>query len=101
MFLFCSAFRPKPKKNDLKHIKGLERKVIRLERQGRYAETIVLAKKVLAVREKFLGPDYPDVAESLDILGRNYQAMGDLVQAESLFSKSLAVRKKALAAGHT
>ena len=36
--------------------------------QGRYAEAEPLYKRSLAIREKALGPDHPDVAQSLNNL---------------------------------
>ena len=35
------------------------------EAQGRYAQAEPLYKRALAIREKALGPDHPDVAQSL------------------------------------
>ena len=36
--------------------------------QGRYADAEPLHKRSLAIREKALGPDHPDVAQSLNNL---------------------------------
>ena len=46
----------------------LGRKVVQLYRAGKYAEAIPLAQRVLAINEKALGPDHPDVARSLNNL---------------------------------
>ena len=43
-----------------------------LRQAGKPSEAIPLAQQVLAIREKQLGPDHPDVAESLAKLGRLY-----------------------------
>ncbi|MEE8511990.1 MAG: tetratricopeptide repeat protein [Acidiferrobacterales bacterium] len=43
---------------------------------GRYGEAEPLYKRSLAIREKALGPDHPDVATSLNNLARLYSAQG-------------------------
>ena len=40
----------------------LNKKVIELYNAGRYADAIPIAQQVLAIREKALGRDHPDVA---------------------------------------
>ncbi len=40
--------------------------------QGRYAEAEPLHRRALAIREKALGPDHPDVAASLNNLASLY-----------------------------
>jgi hypothetical protein len=47
---------------------ALQAKVEELSRQGKYADAIPLAQRALAIREKTLGPDHPDVATSLNNL---------------------------------
>ena len=42
----------------------------------RYAETEPLQQHVLAIREMLLGPDHPDVAQSLNNLAERYRAQG-------------------------
>jgi uncharacterized protein HemY len=42
--------------------------------QGRYAEAEPLLKRSLAIREKVLGPDHPDVGQSLAALAELYHA---------------------------
>ena len=44
--------------------------------QGRYAEAEPLYKRALAIREKALGPDHPDVADSLNNLAGLYRDPG-------------------------
>ena len=45
---------------------ALNAEVIRLYRAGKYAEAIPLARRVLALHEKALGPDHPNVGTSLN-----------------------------------
>ena len=44
--------------------------------QGRYEQAEPLYQRALAIREKALGPDHPDVATSLNNLARLYQPPG-------------------------
>ena len=48
------------------------------EAQGRYADAEPLYKRALAISEKALGPDHPDVATSLNNLAVLYRAPGPL-----------------------
>jgi hypothetical protein len=50
--------------------------------QGRYAEAEPLPKRSLAIREKVLGPDHPDVGQSLAALAELYHAEDRDVDAE-------------------
>jgi tetratricopeptide (TPR) repeat protein len=68
--------------------------------QGRYAQAEPLFKRSLAIKEKALGPDHPDVATSLNILGEIHMSQGQYAQAEPLFRRSLAIREKALGPDH-
>ena len=55
---------------------------------------------MLAIREKALGPDHPDVAISLNNLAALYDTQGDYAKAEPLYERSLAVLEKALGPDH-
>ena len=44
--------------------------------EGKYEEAIPLAKHALAIEEKALGPDHPDVGASLGALAAMYQDQG-------------------------
>ena len=68
--------------------------------QGRYAEAEPLYKRSLAISEKALGPDHPDVGTSLNNLAVLYQAQGRYAEAEPLYKRSLAIREKALGPDH-
>ncbi len=43
------------------------------EAQGRYGDAEPLYKRALAIREKALGPEHPDVAQSLHNLAKVYK----------------------------
>jgi tetratricopeptide (TPR) repeat protein len=67
----------------------------KLSEQGRYSEAIPLAQRALAIREKSLGPDHPDVATSLNNLALLYNNQGRYADAEPLYKRSLAIWEKA------
>ena len=79
---------------------ALNAEAVRLYQAGRYADAIPLAERVLALREKGLGPEHPDVAGSLHNLARLYKSMGDYAKSEPLYQRSLAIREKALGPEH-
>ena len=68
--------------------------------QGRYAEAEPLYKRSLAIREKALGPDHPDVGTALNNLALLHHTQGRYAEAEPLYKRSLAIREKALGPDH-
>ncbi len=54
----------------------------------------------MAFREKALGLEHPDVAQSLNNLAVLYEAQGKYAAAEPLYKRSLAIRGKALGPEH-
>ena len=71
-----------------------------LRSQGRYADAEPLYQRALAIREKVLGPEHPDVATSLNNLAALYHAQGRYADAEPLFQRALAIQEKALGPEH-
>ena len=69
--------------------------------QGRYAEAEPLYKRGLAVLEKTLGSEHPDIATSLSNLALLYQAQARYAEAEPLFKRGLAIAEKTLGPGHS
>jgi len=59
-----------------------------------YNEAVSLLKQVLAIREKILGQEHPDVASSLSNLAGLYKAQGDYEQAKPLYERALAIFEK-------
>ncbi len=78
----------------------LNQQVMQLYQQGKYAQAIPLAQRALAIREKALGPEHPDVATSLNGLALLYQAQGNFAAAEPLYQRALAIYEKALGPDH-
>ena len=79
---------------------ALGRKAHEFSRAGKYADAIPLAERALALREKVLGPNHPDVALSLNNLAQLYKDQGRYSDAEPLYQRSLAIREKALGRDH-
>jgi CHAT domain-containing protein len=67
---------------------------------GRLAEAEVLYKRALAVREKALGFEHPDVAQTLKNLGGVYRKLGRYVEAEPLTYRALAIQEQAMGASN-
>lgn len=82
----------------LEEAKRLEQQVGELFEENKYDEAIKLASRALAIREKLLPPDNPDIAECLNDLGVLYQQKGEFAQALPLLVRGLAIREKALKA---
>jgi hypothetical protein len=54
----------------------------------------------LAIREKALVPEHPDLNWSLNSLAAVYLTMGQFEMAQPLFQRALAIREKALGPDH-
>jgi tetratricopeptide (TPR) repeat protein len=73
---------------------------VSLRDQGKYAEAIQLAERALAIWEKALGPEHPNVANSLNNLALVHYNKGDYAKAEPLYQRALAIWEKALGSEH-
>jgi tetratricopeptide (TPR) repeat protein len=65
-----------------------------------YAAAVPLHQRALGIREKTLGPDHPDTAQSLNGLAIIYSMQGDYAAAVPLYQRSLAIRENALGPDH-
>ncbi|MEA2599595.1 MAG: eukaryotic-like serine/threonine-protein kinase [Acidobacteriota bacterium] len=63
-------------------------------------ETEALLREALAIQEKRLGPDDPEVAMTLNSLGIVYGYGGELEKAETFFQRALKIRQAALGPEH-
>ncbi|MFV8749259.1 tetratricopeptide repeat protein [Nannocystaceae bacterium ST9] len=63
---------------------------------GDFDIAIDLERRALAIREAVLGPDHPEVANSLDNLAGSEVAKGDFDQALEHYRRALAIRESAL-----
>lgn len=68
--------------------------------QGKTSEALPLAEKALALREKALGAEAPDVAASLNFLAGLYFDKGEFKRAEPMYVRALALREKAFGKEH-
>jgi tetratricopeptide (TPR) repeat protein len=66
-----------------------------LSGEGDHQRAVEVGKQALELAEKNLGPDHPDVADSLHILAEIYRSQGEYAQAEPLFKRSLAIAEEA------
>jgi tetratricopeptide (TPR) repeat protein len=62
--------------------------------QGRYADAEPLLKRALAIWEKALGPEHPQVAMSLNNLASLYQDQGRYAEADELDARVKMIRAK-------
>ncbi len=68
--------------------------------RARFVEAEELCKQSLEIREKTLGQDHLDVADSLNNLGVLYHDQGKYDEAEQLHKRALEIRKKVLKPDH-
>jgi Flp pilus assembly protein TadD len=70
---------------------GLNNLAVLLRDKGDLAAARPLLERVLAIREKVLGPEHPETASSLNNLTVLLSAQGDLAAARPLFERALAI----------
>ncbi|MGJ3251913.1 MAG: tetratricopeptide repeat protein [Elainellaceae cyanobacterium] len=78
----------------------LGQQVTQLYQQGRYADAIPLAQRVLEILETALDENHPLVATSLNNLAELYRAQGNYAAAEPLYQRSLSIVETALGDTH-
>ena len=71
-----------------------------LSDMGLYESAIPFEERSIAISERMLGPDHPDVAGSLNNLARLNKVRGDYARALPLYERSLAIHEKALGPDH-
>src|SRR5208283_5792537 len=74
---------------------ALNKKIIELSKAQQYEQAIPLAQQVLAIRQKELGLDHPDVATALSTLAKLYDQQGRRADAEPFYKQALAINEKA------
>ena len=70
------------------------------QREGQYADAVVLYKRALAIQESTLGPDHPKVARTLSDLGNLYYRRAEYARAAPLLERALAIREQAFVPNH-
>ncbi len=71
-----------------------------LRERGRFAEAERLHERALAICERALGPDHPEVARSLLAVGIVHRELGRYAEALPLYERALAIRERALGPDH-
>ena len=71
-----------------------------LDQSAQYEQAEPLYQRALAIRERVLGPDHPDTADSLNNLAVLYFHRGKYEQAEPLYQRALAIREQVLGPDH-
>jgi len=79
---------------------ALNKQIVQLEQAGKYAQATPLAQQLVAIYEKALGPDHPNVAMALNNLAGLYDDQGRYADAEPLYKRALAIVEKALGPEH-
>ena len=71
--------------SDQRYFKSMEGLALVYSREGKYAEAEPLFQKVMAIKEKALGSDNPEVALTMGNLADLYQNQGKFSAAEVLY----------------
>ncbi len=74
--------------------------VVASQQEGKYEEARDYLERALAIREKALGPEHPQVAGSLNNLGNVASSQGKYEEARDYYERALAIREKALGPEH-
>jgi tetratricopeptide (TPR) repeat protein len=67
-----------------------------LAAEAKYSEAESLDQRALAINERALGREHPDVARDLNNLATLYSQQGKYAEAEPLYARALAIDEKAL-----
>lgn len=85
---------------ELEEAVQLSASVAKLYREGKYDEALPLAKRVLEIREKALGPEHVLLGEALFNLAELYLAKNKFKEAEPLYQRLVAYYEKAVGPEH-
>jgi serine/threonine-protein kinase len=86
--------------DDMTRAVALHGQAVLFQETGQYPEAWEKATRALALREKALGPEHPDVASTIQQLGALAWWMGKYPQALEQAERALALKKKALGPEH-
>ena len=84
----------------LQEARNLFRTYVGLRNQGKWTEALPYIQRVLAIRERVLGPDNLLVATTLGFLASNYSRIGDYANAELADLRALKIKEKLLGPEH-
>jgi len=97
---FAASGQEATEESELALASRLEENGVQLLNRGKFAAAEPLLKRALAIREKHLHPEDPDVRQSLNNLAGLYTHQGKYAEAVPLFRRSLAIREKVLGPDH-
>src|SRR3989442_917170 len=86
--------------DELAEARRLNQEATAIRSSGKFSEAVPLVQRALAIQEKILGPEHPDVTASLDNLAGLYRDQGKYAEAEPLYRRALAIGEKALGPEH-
>ena len=90
----CAPTARQETKEQLRLAASFDDEATRYHQQGQYAEAESFYQRALAIREKTLGLEHPEVAKNLENLAEVYQAQKKYAEAELLLGKARAIREK-------
>lgn len=88
------------REQNLRQADQLDVEAGKLSDAGKLEQALPLAEQALALREKALGGEHPDVATALKKLADLYKTKSDYDKAESLYQRALAIRERVLGSEH-
>lgn len=89
-----------PEEMQLEHAERMLETGSQFRAMGRYEEGMRLVSPTLELRERVLGAEHEDTAESLDNLAGLLMDTGDHAAARPLFERALAIRERVLGPEH-
>ena len=94
--LLSSIFIPQTSQQspELKEANDLSVSMVKLFKENKFEEAILLGKRVLEIRERLLPPGDPLILNALGNLGNLYNAKGDYKAAKKLFERLLALQEQ-------
>ena len=97
-FSFQSALEPPAltdaQKDRLKERDAFEKEALEHQREGRFAEAIVAARRMLEIEQEVLGPDHADTVGSWELIARLQTQTEDFSGAKASREKLLAIQTK-------
>src|SRR5215813_6055435 len=84
----------------LHEARKLYKKADDLRIAGKYVEALPHFERALEIRERRLGPDHPDVGQTINGLAIVHYYKGDYAKSESLHQRALAIWEKSLGPEH-
>lgn len=85
---------------ELQEAQRLSEQVVKLFAEDKHDEALPLAMRSLAIRERILGPNDPNVAAILNSVAEIYRIKGDYAKAEPLHLRALGIFERSFGSDH-